>query len=198
MTAKATKAKGTGAGGKSTAAVVYQLKITLTGTKPPIWRRIQVPATIKLADLHDVLQVALGWTNSHLHQFEQAGQCWGMAEHEELEESDESRMRLNKLLKAPGDKMKYTYDFGDDWRYTVVLEKILPGAPMKTAQCVGGARCCPPEDVGGVYGYYDFVEALSDPAHERHEERLEWAGDFDPEAFDVNEVNAVLARMRVA
>ena len=112
---------------------IYQLKITLLGIEPPIWRRVQVPSGLPLSRLHDVLQVVMGWTDSHLHQFEKDGKFWGEPEHFEEEEDvktlNERRVNIGKVLLAEGDTMMYVYDFGDDWRHEVVLEKILPPDP---------------------------------------------------------------------
>jgi hypothetical protein len=138
---------------------IYQLKITLAEIRPPIWRRIQVPGTNLLCCLHDALQAVFGWTDSHLHNFEKDGKYWGVPEYDDL--IDESNVRLAQVLKAKGDSMIYVYDFGDNWRHEVVLEKIIPAnEPMKVPVCLGGDRRCPPEDVGGVSGYEDFLENI--------------------------------------
>jgi len=180
---------------------IYQLQITLIGVAPPIWRRIHVPCTIRLCCLHDALQAVLGWTDSHLHQFEKDGKCWGAPEFDEpgeLDLIDESRVPIKKLLKAGGDSLVYVYDFGDNWRHVVLLEKILPaGAGDRRPVCVGGERQCPPEDVGGVSGYQRFLEAIFDPSHEEYEHYVSWAGGpFHAEKFDPKAVNEVLSRMR--
>src|ERR1035441_1290924 len=120
---------------------VYQLKITLLGIQPPIWRRIQVPSTIPLCCLHDALQAVLGWTDSHLHQFEKDGEYWGVPDDDgfegDVEVIDESKVPASRILKAESDSMIYVYDFGDNWRHHVVLEKIVPAdAPTKPV-CLG-------------------------------------------------------------
>jgi hypothetical protein len=177
-------------------ATVYQLKVTLLGTKPPIWRRLVVPADITLAQLHNILQDAMGWTNSHLHQFAAGGREFGrrMPELAELDFEDEQKVRLSQILPRAGSKATYTYDFGDDWRHQIVVEKKLPADPNGTYPfCTGGRRQCPPEDCGGIWGFYNLLEALNDPTHEQHEELTEWhGGAFDPEAFSLAEVNAML------
>jgi len=114
---------------KKTAPLVYELRITLTGIDPPIWRLIQVPSTLLLCCLHDALQAVMGWTDSHLHQFEKDGRYWGDPESDEygdLKLVDESKVTVTKLLKAEGDALVYVYDFGDNWRHETVLEKIVP------------------------------------------------------------------------
>ena len=180
---------------------LYQLKITLMDIKPPIWRRIQVPGSIPLCCLHDVFQVVMGWTDSHLHQFEKDGKYWAVPEYDEFDELDlidESKTQLVKLLKAEGDSMIYRYDFGDSWRHKVVLEKVVPVTDVeKTPICTGGQRRCPPEDVGGVSGYEEFLEVIFDPAHVEYEHTAGWAGgSFHAEEFDLKAVNEVLSRMR--
>ena len=136
---------------------VYRLKITLLEIEPPIWRRIEVLSSIKLCCLHSVLQVVMGWTDSHLHQFERDGKNWGVPkwdEFDELDLIDESKTQLAKVLKSEGESMIYQYDFGDNWRHQVVLEKIiLVHDVVKVPLCFGGERRCPPEDVGGASGY---------------------------------------------
>ena len=148
---------------------VYQLEITLLSVEPLIWRRIQVPSTIPLCCLHDALQAVFGWTDSHLHQFGKDGKHWGVPETDEfgdLELLDESKVPVSRVLKAEGDSMIYVYDFGDNWRHQVVLEKIVPAdAPTKPV-CLGGERRCPPEDVGGPSGYQEFLGVIFEPGHE--------------------------------
>jgi hypothetical protein len=154
---------------------IYRLKITLIGIEPPIWRRIQVPAMMLLCCLHDALQAMFGWTDSHLHNFEKDGKYWGVPEYDDL--IDESNVQLAKLLNAEGQSMVYVYDFGDDWRHEVVLEEVIPvNEVVRTPICLGGERRCPPEDVGGVSGYQEFLEVIFDPNHEEYEHFVGWAG----------------------
>jgi hypothetical protein len=174
---------------------IYQLKITLAEIRPPIWRRIQVPGTILLCCLHDALQAVFGWSGSHLHNFEKDGKYWGVPEYADL--IDESNVRLAQVLKAKDDSLIYVYDFGDNWRHEIVLEQmILANEPMKAPTCLGGERRCPPEDVGGVSGYEEFLEIISDPRHEDYEEYVGWAGGHFQDEFDLKAVNEVLSRMR--
>jgi hypothetical protein len=175
---------------------IYQLKITLIDIEPPIWRRIQVPATILICCLHDALQAVFGWTESHLHSFEKDGKYWGVPEYDDL--IDESKVQLAKLLKTEGESMIYVYDFGDDWRHEVVLEKVIPvNEVVRTPICLGGERRCPPEDVGGVSGYERFLKVIFDPKHEEYEHFVGWAGGhFQAESFDAKAVNEILSRMR--
>lgn len=184
-----------------TAHAVYELKVTLIGVEPPIWRRVQVPSTILMCCLHDCLQAIFGWKDSHLHQFEADGQVWSNPdwfEDDDIEVVDESRVALNRILQALGSSITYQYDFGDDWKHEVLLEKILSvELPQPRPVCFGGDRACPPEDVGGVRGYAEFLEVIFDPTHEEFEHYRQWAGQgFAPEHFDVGGVNEILARMR--
>ncbi len=178
---------------------VYQIKVTLEGIRPAIWRRLLVPASIALESLHDVLQVTFGWTDSHLHGFEARGVHYGPADSGlGTEQLDEKRVPLQEVLRKPKDTMNYEYDFGDSWEHKVVLEKILSNAESQdTLSCIAGERACPPEDSGGAWRYAELLRALSDPSNAEHAEMLEWIGDdFDPERFDLAEVNKILAAMK--
>jgi hypothetical protein len=179
---------------------IYQIKITLQGSKPPIWRRVQVQSNITLDVLHGIIQTAMGWTDSHLHHFYVGGSFYSNPNFDLEETGDESRIKLNQILTGSKDKFSYEYDFGDGWDHQIVLEKILPVEPKKQYPCcITGKRCCPPEDVGGIWGYQSFLAALNDKKHPEHAdamERLEWIGDsFDPEEFDLAEVNEGLAEL---
>jgi Plasmid pRiA4b ORF-3-like protein len=178
---------------------IYQLKVTLQETRPPIWRRLQVDAHTTLPRLHDVLQVAMGWTDSHLHRFFVGGVDYGQPE-PGFEEDMRSAQRIKLLQLVTREKawFGYEYDFGDSWQHKVVLEKILPPDPaVHYPRCVAGKRACPPEDVGGVWGYANFVDAMHNDAHPEHDDLLEWyGGAFDPEAFSLEDVNQALARLK--
>jgi len=171
---------------------LYQFKITLLDYEPPIWRRIQVK-DCTLDKLHEHIQTSMGWTNSHLNHFRIDGKLYGdpllMREtFEELNYADSTRTLLSAILPKGGERFRfeYEYDFGDGWRHEVLFEGRPPVEPgRRYPLCLEGERACPPEDVGGVWGYADFVEAIADPEHERHGELMEWIGrEFDPEAFD--------------
>jgi hypothetical protein len=174
---------------------ILQLKVTLRGSRPPIWRRVLVPADVTLAQLHEILQLAMGWTDSHLHQFVARGVCYGSPDPDfGIDRKDERRVRLGNVLSVPKVRMVYEYDFGDGWEHEVVVEKVLPPEPGgRYPWVVAGKRACPPEDCGGVFGYEQLLEALRNPAHPEHEDMMEWTGgELDPEAFDPEEVNLVL------
>jgi hypothetical protein len=179
---------------------IYQLKITLRGAKPPIWRRVQVPSEFTLAQLHQVIQAAMGWYDGHLHEFDINGQAYGqpMTEIDFVDIKSENALCLNQFV--PGEKYKfsYMYDMGDGWEHQILVEKVLPPAPdVRYPVCIKGKRACPPEDCGGIWGYADFLDAIQDAKHPEHEEMLEWVGgEFDPEAFDLDHTNQRLQRIR--
>jgi hypothetical protein len=174
---------------------IYQLKITLKDSKPPIWRRIEVPGTITLAQLHQIIQAIMGWYDYHLHQFTVGQIRYGVPDPDDFEEvRDERRVKLNQLLTEPKQKLIYEYDFGDSWEHVVLLEKaLLPEQGVDYPRCTAGKRAGPPEDVGGVWGYDSFLEAIRDPQHPEHDQMLEWVGgEFDPEEFDLAALNEAL------
>jgi hypothetical protein len=182
---------------------VYRLHLSLLETEPLIWRRLQVPANITLRRLHDVFQIAMGWTDSHLHEFTVGDQHIGMAEPEAeplANLRDDRRTTLEEIARRVGDEFTYNYDFGDDWDHRVVIESIADaGVAAHRALCLDGARACPPEDCGGTSGYEHLLEVLNDPSHEEHDDLRAWSGEaFDPEHFDQDAVNKRLGRLRLS
>ncbi len=181
---------------------VYQLKVTLLDTKPPIWRRVLVDGASTLDHLHEVLQAAFGWWNCHLHEFEAGRTRYSVPDPDEdwgSPPKDERRTRLDTIA-SKGSKLNYTYDFGDDWRHSIVVEKVLP-ADRTTAvpACTDGRRACPPEDCGGTWGYRELVAILAGRTHPEHDERRAWIGrPFDPDAFDPIEFDDNLRNERLA
>jgi hypothetical protein len=173
-------------------------KITLKDIRPPIWRRVQVRSDATLAQLHWVIQISLGWTNSHLHFFNIQGIEYGVPMPEfdvdGMEVRDEQTVKLSKII--PGEKFKfsYLYDFGDSWEHEILVEKVLEfDSTFDYPNCITGKRACPPEDCSGVWGYQNFLEVIQDPDHPEHEEMLEWVGGFfDPEDPDLEDVNPQL------
>lgn len=181
------------------APIVYQFKITLLESRPPIWRRILVPDGT-LDELHELIQTAMGWTNSHLHQFEIGGHRYGAPDlledcWDDTEITNSQETKLSELLggKQPP-RIHYMYDFGDGWEHEVAFEGTQPAeAGTEYPCCIDGAHACPPEDVGGVWGYAEFLEAIRNPKHEQHEWYLEWTdGEFDPEKFDAVETTEAM------
>lgn len=177
---------------------VYQLRIDLKGAKPPIWRRFVVVSTVNLEEFHGIIQIVMGWMDCHLHQFIVGETYYGMPDPEFGLEGvyDEGKYKLDGLLQEEKDSLIYEYDFGDGWEHKIVLEKILPfDGKAALPRVIKAKGACPPEDVGGLWGYYNFLEAISDPAHPEHEDYKERVGDdFDPNAFDVEQVNGLLVK----
>ncbi len=167
----------------------YRLKITLEQTRPAIWRRLEI-VDCTLDVLHELIQFAMGWENYHMHAFKVGDQLFGLPEMDDT--IDESSIRLSELVQQGCKELRYWYDFGDDWWHTIKIEKEFQVTPdAKYPRCTAGARACPPEDIGGAWGYQEFLEVMADPKDERHKEMKEWCGEkFDAERFDVNKVNA--------
>jgi hypothetical protein len=181
-----------------TPPVVYQIKVTLKGSKPPIWRRLQVTSETTLVQLHHILQQVMGWEGSHLYQFVISGITYGEpAMLGELDAKDARTATLEALVPREKSTFLYEYDFGDSWDHELLVEKRLPReAGKRYPVCLTGKRACPPEDCGGIWGYASLLEAIRDPEHPEHEEMLEWVGGaFDPEAFDLDEVNIELQHL---
>jgi Plasmid pRiA4b ORF-3-like protein len=175
----------------------YQIRIILRGLRPPIWRVLQVASDTRLADFNTVLQVAMGWSNIHLHQFEWQGMRYGIPDPDAPDDTcRESDFCLDELLLEAGDSLVYRYDFGGDWVHRVQLEKVLDfDERLPLPLCLRGRRACPLEDVGGPPGYKAFLGTFSDPAHPDHAELLAWIeGQFDPEHFDVGKTNDALGQ----
>jgi len=178
---------------------LLQLKISLVESEPPIWRRVIVPEFLTLADLHRVIQIVMGWQNSHLHEFEVSGERYTEFE-EDIQSGagDSTAFTLRSLrLNREDQTFLYNYDFGDDWLHKIVVESSRPADDsVKLPVCVAGRRAGPPEDSGGVHRYAYLLEAVSDSANPDHQELSAWLPpDFDPEAFDVDCVNRDLRRV---
>jgi hypothetical protein len=174
--------------------LIYQVKVTLMGVEnPPVWRRVLVPAAVRLDRLHEIIQAAMGWQNAHLHAFIDGRTYYGVPD-AELRYRDERTTRLNDLLK-PGDRLLYTYDFGDDWDHDITIEEATVAEPgMSYPLCIAGQGACPPEDAGGWPGYARLVQILTDPGHEEHQDMLDWLGldnrgQFDPTRFAPDDAN---------
>jgi hypothetical protein len=170
------------------AAQIYQIQVTLDGIHPPIGRRILVPGNITLLKLHDILQIVMGWEDYHLHMFTIEGSIYGNPrddEYGDLGTLDEASFTLNQVVYGEKQRFTYEYDFGDSWDHTLLVEKISPPEEgIRYPVCLKGKRACPPEDVGGMWGYENFLEAIRDPNHDEHEEYLMWVGgEFDPETL---------------
>lgn len=178
----------------------YQIKIELMSSKPAIWRRVLIPSDMLLNDFHYLIQTVMGWTNSHMYQFVK-GNVYYLEKDPEFgwDNGDDidirkKKVKVSDLLQSEKDKIVYEYDFGDSWMHNIKLEKILPyDKTQKYPVCVAGKMNCPPEDCGGVWGYAHLLEVIGNPEHEEYADYEEWRmEDFDPEYFNVDEVNEML------
>ena len=181
---------------------VFQLKVTLEDTHPPVWRRVVIPGNYTLRLLHDVIQITMGWEDNHMHSFQIDGVNYkgkGAFESDDMRKESENSTLLRDVIHQPNQEFHYEYDFGDSWGHEILVEEILPFQPPgRYPVCLVGARACPPEDCGGIPGYYEILEALKKPKkNEDYSELLEWVGEgYDPEHFDLEAVNRQLKGMR--
>jgi hypothetical protein len=173
---------------------ILSLKVTLRGIRPPVWRRLIVPGTMTLADLHRAIQAAMGWEDQHLHVFHVAGRPYGDP-HTVDDVADEDRLTMNGVVKSGVARFTYTYDFGDDWEHSIIIEgKRSPLDERNYPACVAGKRNCPPEDCGGPWGYQELLAVLADPAHSGYHNWIAMIGEgFDPEDFSVTATDALVA-----
>jgi Plasmid pRiA4b ORF-3-like protein len=181
------------------AGPLYILKVQLAYLTPPIWRRLRIRGDTPLSGLHRILQAAMPWSDSHLHQFRVGSIYYGPPDDEFGRDiRSERATTLREIAPAVRDRFVYEYDFGDGWQHEIVVEEILPPDPTaRFTQCLDGARACPPENCGGFPGYEQLLVGLRDPMHPDHEDLKTWAGDgFDPEAFNIEAINRRLKRLR--
>lgn len=181
--------------------MLLQLRIELQGVEPAVWRLVLVPESITLPKLHQVIQAVMGWRDSHLHEFEINGVCYGQPDPDwDLGAvKSESGVRLGQCLMNLS-SFTYVYDFGDDWRHLVhVEERVRPDLPLLKPVCLAGEGACPPEDVGGVPGYQHFLAVMQDPSNPEHGDFCAWIGakSFDSGLFDIKKANARLGRIRI-
>jgi hypothetical protein len=180
---------------------IYQIKVTLRDSQPPIWRRILIRSSTTLTKLHRILQRVMGWEDAHLHRFTILGERYGVPDEEDAgprKTRDERKYKLSDVVPGENSSFTYLYDFGDNWEHLLVVEEVLPAEDkVRYPICLDGARACPPEDVGGIGSYNDFLQAITNPAHPEHDDFTEWIGDkFDAEAFDLNEINQKLQKLK--
>ena len=179
-------------------APIYRIKVGLRNARPPIWRRLEVPADINLGILHEIIQSAFGWGGHHLHVFETPYGEFGTAD-AGLDHLPEESVTLEQVAPRAQSKIRYTYDFGDDWEHEILLEKILdPDPAVSYPRCTGGRRAAPPDDCGGIWGYAELLDVLAKPDHPEHQAILDWLGlenavEFDPAEFDADEVTEALS-----
>jgi Plasmid pRiA4b ORF-3-like protein len=175
---------------------LYELHVELEDIQPRIWRKILVPGSIRLTQLHDLLQLVMGWTNSHLHSFQFGKKVFSSrpTELEELNMLDEAKHTLEGVLGDSFSEFVYEYDFGDSWHHHIQVKLVSkPNTEWFYPLCIAGERAAPPDDVGGAPGYMEFLAAIKNPKHPEHESMLIWIGGaFDPEGFDLNAINRTL------
>ena len=174
---------------------ILQLKITLKGSKPPIWRRVLVDKSITFDKLHYIIQIVMGWNTCHLYEFDINDYTVLIPDEFDDEfTKDSSTTTLESMISEAKHKFIYTYDFGDNWEHIILVEKILPPDSKITYPiCITGKLNCPPEDCGGIYGFYELLKITKDKNHPDHEEMIEYIDeDYDPEYFDVDEANELL------
>ncbi len=182
---------------------VYQFKVVLQETDPPVWRRFVIPSGITLHRLHLILQRVMGWTNSHLYSFKIGADEYAMPDPDnelyELPFKNSKRVKLSQLLKKKGQTFQYVYDFGDSWTHELVLEDILKSEPARRLPvCLAGERACPPEDCGGTHGYAELLGIISNPDNEQYPDMMTWlGGHFYPASFDIGRVNRHLTAVRL-
>lgn len=174
----------------------FQLKIELLDILPPIWRRIVVPDSLTLLELHAIIQGAMGWRDYHLHMFEIGERRFEVPEDDQPgseEGSEDERRHKLKTVLGKATEFFYVYDFGDGWRHRVTIEADVTPVPERYLPfCVGGERACPPEDCGGAYSYPEFLDAVADPRHPEHLAMREWALGFEAESFNITQANALI------
>lgn len=178
---------------------IYQVRVTLEGSNPPIWRRVLLSGDTTLEKLHDIIQIVMEWENYHLHQFVVGEKRYGVNEDFMPDPQSERSTTLREVASQTEDRLLYEYDFGDGWEHDILVEKMLePEEGVRyPVVCLEGENAAPPEDCGGIPGYYMMLEAIEDEEHPDHEDMLEWVGgDFDPEAFDLDGVNRELETIR--
>jgi hypothetical protein len=185
--------------------LAYVLRVSITDSRPPIWRKLSVPENYTLGNLHTILQIAFGWDNSHPHSFTVNSTEYGMTDLDDMgfgddyDIIDEETVRLSELDLQPKQKFSYLYDFGDSWEHGITVSKIIPidteNGDAIGPHCLGGKRAGPLEDSGGIWGYEEMLEVLKDPNHKEYESFHEWVGDFDPEYLSLDEINTRLEQV---
>jgi hypothetical protein len=190
----------------TTSLSAYDVRVSLMHIRPEIWRLIRVPADIRMDQLHYVLQIAFGWTDSHMHQFhviDAKGVTKAFVGRPDPDfagsthTQDETKRRLKNFLTKAEDYIGYEYDFGDSWLHEIKLTAVhAQSARLSAPLCLDGARACPPEDCGGVPGFERVLAASANPKL-AETDLMEWLGDYDPTTFDLSTVNRALARIKV-
>lgn len=178
---------------------IATVRIELADTDPPIWRQVEVPTSITLKVLHDIVQATIGWFDDHLWEFTIGEQKYGLPMDEDwgaLPRKEAIKVRLRDVLQPRKTVIDYTYDFGDNWEHRITVTDVRPGEPgVGYPRYIGGERNGPPEDCGGIPGFYDKLKARVDPNHPDHEEIVEWLDDYDPDAIEELPIKYALGRI---
>jgi hypothetical protein len=178
---------------------ICTVRIELLDTNPLIWREVEVPTSITLKVLHDIVQITMGWLDQHLWEFTINGQTYGLPMDEDwgtAPRTEANKVRLRDVLKPRQTRIDYLYDFGDSWEHRITVTKIRPGTPgVSYPHYLGGEWDCPPENCGGVPGYYNMLDALADPEHPDHAEVAEYLEDWDPKEIDELPLRIALGRI---
>lgn len=181
--------------------MVHQLKISLDGIEPEIWRRFKINSNSTFEDLHIVIQIVMGWENYHLYEFRNKNFVIGIEPEEDFFSDPDlipaHTIRISDVLSRKRSNITYTYDFGDSWEHKIVVEDILRDELILNPVCIGGAMNCPPEDCGGIWGYSELLEIISNKNHPEHKGMLDWlGGDFDPQYFNLNDINSAFSNLK--
>lgn len=178
---------------------IATLRIDLRDSDPPIWRVIEVPTSITLKVLHDIVQAAMGWLDYHLWELVIDGQTYGLPMDDDWGTTPRkvaSRTRMRDVLASGTTRIDYTYDFGDNWEHSLIVSDVRSGDPGTAyPRFIEGERDCPPEDCGGIIGFYEMLEARADPNHPDHTEITEWLDEYDPDELDVFPIQVALGRI---
>jgi hypothetical protein len=178
---------------------IATLRIELKHTDPVIWRHVEAPTSITLKVLHDIIQATIGWMDYHLFEFTVAGRRYGLPMDEDWgtePRKEAAKVRLREVLKAGKTVIDYVYDFGDSWEHKITVTDIRPGLPgVSYPRYIAGERNGPPEDCGGIPGFYEMLDARADPDHPEHEQIVEWLDEYDPDLLEELPIKYALGRI---
>jgi len=178
---------------------IATLRIELKHTDPVIWRHVEAPTSITLKVLHDIIQATIGWMDYHLFEFTVAGRRYGLPMDEDWgtePRKEAAKVRLREVLKAAKTVIDYVYDFGDSWEHKITVTDVRPGLPgVSYPRYIAGERNGPPEDCGGIPGFYEMLDARADPDHPEHEQIVEWLDEYDPDLLEELPIKYALGRI---
>ena len=175
---------------------ILKLRITILDIMPKIWREILIENDITFEELHKIIQIAFGWTNSHLYGFNINGTLFSVPDEEFESNNWDVNNKITEFLFFKGHKCIYTYDFGDNWEHEIEIIDILDRENIQYPKCIAGERNSPPEDCGSIPGYEEIIEALKNKNKSEYQDILDWLGDYDPEKFNIDEVNKAILSVK--